>query len=398
MSEKTPVRRSAKGPLSGYRLIEIAGIGPTQLTGMLLADMGAEIVRIERLSPVDLGVPMPVRYKLMNRSRRSIAMDLKKPQGRDLILDMCARADALFEGFRPGVMERLGLGPDQCMQRNRRLVYGRMTGWGQDGPLANTAGHDPNYIGIAGVLGCIGKKDEAPAYPLNLIGDFGGGALYLAMGLLAAMLEAAKSGKGQIVDAAMVDGAASMMTTFYGLIAAGIWKEQRSSNILDGGAHFVNTYQTKDKQYIVIGAIEDRFYQKLLDKLEITDADLRTQQRNRDRWPEFTDRLQEIFLTKTQDEWGEIFAGTDACFAPVLSLTEAARHPHAQARNSYADVDGITQPAPAPRFSRTPSGIQSPPAEPGQHTEQVLQDWGFSEERIATLVDDNIINRPVTGQ
>ena len=394
MSEKTPARRTAMGPLSGYRLIEIAGIGPTQLTGMLLADMGAEIVRIERLSPVDLGVPMPVRYKLMNRSRRSIAMDLKKPQGRDLILDMCARAHALFEGFRPGVMERLGLGPDQCMQRNRGLVYGRMTGWGQDGPLANTAGHDPNYIGIAGVLGCIGKKDEAPAYPL----DFGGGALYLAMGLLAAMLEAAKSGEGQIVDAAMVDGAASMMTTFYGLLAAGVWKEQRSSNILDGGAHFVNTYQTKDKQYIVIGAIEDRFYQKLLDKLEITDADLRTQQHNRDRWPEFSDRLQEIFLTKTRDEWGKIFAGTDACFAPVLSLTEAARHPHAQARNSYADVDGITQPAPAPRFSRTPSGIQSPPAEPGQHTEQVLQDWGFSEERIAKLVDDNIINRPVTGQ
>ena len=398
MSEKTPARRSATGPLSGYRLIEIAGIGPTQLTGMLLADMGAEIVRIERLSPVDLGVPMPVRYKLMNRSRRSIAIDLKKPQGRDLILDMCARADALFEGFRPGVMERLGLGPDQCMQRNRRLVYGRMTGWGQDGPLANTAGHDPNYIGIAGVLGCIGRKDEAPAYPLNLIGDFGGGALYLAMGLLAAMLETAKSGEGQIVDAAMVDGAASMMTTFYGLLAAGIWKEQRSSNILDGGAHFVNTYQTKDKQFVVIGAIEERFYQKLLDKLEITDTDLRTQQHNRDRWPEFTDRLRGIFLTKTRDEWGEIFVGTDACFAPVLSLTEAARHPHAQARNSYVDVDGISQPAPAPRFSRTQSGIQSPPAEPGQHTEQVLQDWGFREERIATLVDDNVINRPVTGQ
>ena len=395
MSEKTPARRTAGGPLSGYRLIEIAGIGPTQLTGMLLADMGAEIVRVVRLSPADLGVPMPERYKLMNRSRRSIAIDLKKPQGRDLILDMCARADALFEGFRPGVMERLGLGPDQCMQRNGKLVYGRMTGWGQDGPLANTAGHDPNYIGIAGVLGCIGKKDEVPAYPLNLIGDFGGGALYLAMGLLAAMLEAAKSGKGQIVDAAMVDGAASMMTTFYGLLAAGIWKERRSSNILDGGAHFVNTYQTKDKQYIVIGAIEDRFYQKLLDKLEITDADLRTQQHNRDRWPEFANRLQEIFLTKSRDEWGEIFAGTDACFAPVLSLTEAARHPHAQARNSYVNVDGISQPAPAPRFSRTPSGIQSPPAEPGQHTEEVLRDWGFSEEHISGLVKDNIINVPV---
>ena len=390
MSEKTP----ARGPLSGYRLIEIAGIGPTQLTGMLLADMGAEIVRMVRLGPVDLGVPMPDKYKLMNRSRRSVAIDLKRPQGRDLVLDMCAGADALFEGFRPGVMERLGLGPDECMQRNPGLVYGRMTGWGQDGPLANTAGHDPNYIGIAGVLGCIGKKDEAPAYPLNLIGDFGGGALYLAMGLLAALLEAAKSGKGQIVDAAMVDGAASMMTTFYGLLAAGIWKEQRSSNILDGGAHFVNTYRTKDNQYVVIGAIEERFYQELLDKLETTDADLRTQQHNRDRWPEFSGRLQEIFLTKTRDEWCEIFAGTDACFTPVLSMTEAARHPHAQARNSYVNVDGISQPAPAPRFSRTPSEIQSPPAEPGQHTEEVLRDWGFSEEKIAELADDNVINGP----
>ena len=390
MSEKTP----ARGPLSGYRLIEIAGIGPTQLTGMLLADMGAEIVRVVRPGPVDLGVPMPERYKLMNRSRRSVAIDLKKPQGRDLILDMCADADALFEGFRPGVMERLGLGPDECMQRNGRLVYGRMTGWGQDGPLANTAGHDPNYIGIAGVLGCIGKKDEAPAYPLNLIGDFGGGALYLAMGLLAALLEAVKSGKGQVVDAAMVDGAASMMTTFYGLLAADIWKEQRSSNILDGGAHFVNTYQTKDEQYVVIGAIEERFYRKLLDKLEITDADLRTQQHNRERWPEFTNRLREIFLTKTRDEWSEIFAGTDACFAPVLSMTEAAGHPHALARNSYVNVDGISQPAPAPRFSRTPSEIQSPPAEPGQHTEEVLRDWGFSEEKIAELADGNIINVP----
>ena len=392
MSEKTPARRTARGPLSGYRLIEIAGVGPTQLTGMLLADMGAEIVRVVRPGPVDLGVPMPDRYKLMNRSRRSIAIDLKKPQGRDVVLELCERADALFEGFRPGVMERLGLGPGECMQRNGRLVYGRMTGWGQDGPLANTAGHDPNYIGIAGVLGCIGKKDEAPAYPLNLIGDFGGGALYLAMGLLAALLEAAKSGKGQIVDAAMIDGAASMMTAFYGLLAAGIWKEQRNSNILDGGAHFVNTYQTRDKQYVVIGAIEDRFYRILLDKLGVTtDADLRTQQHNRERWPEFADELQKIFLTRTRDEWCEIFAGSDACFAPVLSLTEATQHPHAQARNAYASIDGVIQPAPAPRFSRTPAEIQSPPPEPGQHTEEVLLDWGFSEERINELGNAGII-------
>ena len=388
----------AKGPLTGYKIIEIAGVGPTQLTGMLLADMGAEIVRVVRLSQVELGVFMPEKYKLMNRSRRSIAIDLKKSQGRDIVLELCAGADALFEGFRPGVMERLGLGPDQCMQHNEKLVYGRMTGWGQEGPLAETAGHDPNYIGIAGVLGCIGKKDEAPAYPLNLIGDFGGGALYLAMGLLAAMLEAAKSGKGQVVDAAMVDGAASMMTTFYGLLAAGLWKEQRSSNILDGGAHFVNTYQTKDKQYVVVAPIEGRFYKELLDGLEITDPDLRTHQHDQARWPEFTDRLREVFLTKTRDEWCEIFEGADACFAPVLGLTEATRHPHAEARDAYVDIDGISQPAPAPRFSRTPSEVQSPPPEPGQHTEEILLDWGFTRERINSLVDNNIINGPATGQ
>ena len=392
MSEKTISNRLAKGPLSGYKLIEIAGIGPTQLTGMLLADMGAEIVRVVRIGPVDLGVPIPDEYKLMNRSRRSIAIDLKKPQGRDIVLELCGRADALFEGFRPGVMERLGLGPDECMQRNQRLVYGRMTGWGQDGPLANTAGHDPNYIGIAGVLGCIGKRNGAPAYPLNLIGDFGGGALYLAVGLLAAMLEAAKSGKGQIVDAAMVDGAASMMTTFYGMLAAGIWIEQRGSNILDGGAHFVNTYQTKDNQYVVVAAIEGRFYRELLDILEIADPDLRTQQFNRDRWPEFADRFQKIFLTRTRDEWCETFAGTDSCFAPVLTLMEAVQHPHAQARNAYISIDGISQPAPAPRFSRTRSEIQSPPAEPGQHTEEILLDWGYTRERINDLLEENIIS------
>ena len=392
MSEKMITNRVAKGPLSGYKFIEIAGIGPTQLTGMLLADMGAEIVRVVRVSPVDLGVSIPDEYKLMNRSRRSIAIDLKKPQGRDIVLKLCERADALFEGFRPGVMERLGLGPDECLRRNQRLVYGRMTGWGQDGPLAKTAGHDPNYIGIAGVLGSIGKRNEAPAYPLNLIGDFGGGALYLAMGLLAAILEAVKSGKGQIVDAAMVDGAASMMTTFYGMLAAGIWKEQRGSNILDGGAHFVNTYQTKDNQYVVVAAIEGRFYRELLDILEIADPDLRTQQFNRDRWPEFADRLQKIFLTRTRDEWCETFAGTDSCFAPVLTLTEAVQHPHAQARNAYISIDGISQPAPAPRFSRTRSEIQSPPAEPGQHTEEILLDWGYTRERINDLLEENIIN------
>ena len=387
---------NVKGPLSGYRLVEIAGVGPTQLAGMLLADMGADIVRVERLNRIDLGVSMPSKFELMNRSRRSIAVDLRQPRGRDLILELCERADALFEGFRPGVMERLGLGPDECRQRNKKLVYGRMTGWGQDGPLAKTAGHDPNYIGIAGILGCIGKKNEAPTYPLNLIGDFGGGALYLAMGLLAAMLEAAKSGQGQVVDAAMVDGAASIMTCFYGLLAAGLWKEQRGHNVLDGGAHFVNTYQTKDNQYVVVAALEQRFYQELLDRLEITDPDLRVQQFNQDRWPEFTARFRQIFLTKTRDEWCEIFIDTDACFAPVLTLTEAVRHPHAQARNSYVTIDGISQPAPAPRFSRTRSEVQSPPAAPGQHTEEILLDWGVAGERITELLNANVINTNTT--
>ena len=382
----------ASGPLTGYKLIEIAGVGPTQLTGMLLADMGAEIVRVERLNKVELGVSMPARCQLMNRSRRSIAIDLKQPQGRDLVLDLCAGADALFEGFRPGVMERLGLGPEVCRQRNGKLVYGRMTGWGQDGPLAETAGHDPNYIGIAGVLACIGKQDAAPTYPLNLIGDFGGGALYLAMGLLAALLEAAKSGRGQVVDAAMVDGAASMMTAFYGLLAGGLWKEQRGSNILDGGAHFVNTYRTKDDQYVVVAPLEGRFYQALLDRLDITDPDLRNEQYNQERWPEFTGRLQQLFMTKTRAEWCEIFADSDACCAPVLSLMEATQHPHAQARDAYASIDGVIQPAPAPRFSRTPAEIQSPPPEPGQHTEEVLLDWGYSAERIAELAAGNIIS------
>jgi alpha-methylacyl-CoA racemase len=383
--------KSSSGPLQGLKLIEIAGIGPTQLTGMLLADMGADIIRIERLQDVDLGIAMPRKYNLMNRSRASLAVDLKNPRGQQIILRLCATADALFEGFRPGVMERLGLGPEQCMQVNPALVYGRMTGWGQSGPLSNCAGHDPNYIGISGVLHMIGEENGPPVYPLNVIGDFGGGALYLAMGLLAALLETAKSGKGQIVDAAMIDGVASMLTYFYGMQAAGIWQDERATNVLDGGAHFARPYKTKDNQYIVIAALESRFYTNLLDTLCIDDEQMRQGQMDSKRWPEFRQKLEQIFITKTRDQWCEIFADRDACFSPVLNLTEATTHAHAIARNSYPEIDDIVQPAPAPRFNRTPASIQNPPAQSGEHSVSILKDHGFPDTEIDDLIKSRVI-------
>ena len=383
----------ASGPLVGYKLIEIAGIGPTQLTGMLLADMGAELIRLDRLSAVDLGVAMPAEFNLMNRSRPSATIDLKHPDGVKTVLRLCEQADAVFEGFRPGVMERLGLGPEVCMGRNPALVYGRMTGWGQDGPLAMSAGHDPNYIGIAGALSMIGEAGQAPTYPLNLIGDFGGGGVYLAMGLLAALLETSKSGKGQVIDTAMVDGVASMLTYFYGLQAAGVWNKERGTNILDGGSHFARPYRTKDDQYIVLAALEGRFYEELLDKLEIEDPDLREQQLEPKRWPEFRQKLQDIFIAKTRDEWCEIFAEGDTCFTPVLSLDEATVHPHAIARDTYVEVEGITQPAPAPRFSRTTSVVQSPPPAHGEDTAEVFSEWGFTESEISELQENKVIGK-----
>jgi alpha-methylacyl-CoA racemase len=384
---------SSSGPLKGLKLIEIAGIGPTQLTGMLLADMGADIIRVERLQEVDLGIAMPAKYNLMNRSRGSIAVNLKQPQGREIVLRLCETADALFEGFRPGVMERLGLGPVQCMEVNPALVYGRMTGWGQSGSLANAVGHDPNYISVSGVLHMIGEENGPPVYPLNMIGDFGGGALYLAMGLLAALMESAKSGKGQVVDAAMVDGVASMLTYFYGLQAAGLWENKRGTNVLDGGAHFARPYKTKDGKYIVIAALESRFYTNLLDTLEINDEQMRKEQMNRERWPEFRQKLEQTFVKKTRDEWCRIFAGCDACFSPVLSLEEASTHPHAKARNSYVDIDGIVQPAPAPRFGRTPGKIQKSPAQRGENTISVLKDHGFTDADIDDLIKSRVISQ-----
>jgi len=371
------------GPLTGFRMIEIAGIGPGQFCGMLLADMGAQLIRIDRTAATDLG--MPSKYNLMNRSRPAIGVDLKSQSGVDLVLRLCENADALFEGFRPGVMERLGLGPDDCMARNERLVYGRMTGWGQTGPLAGAVGHDGNYAALTGVISAIGEKDGPPSIPLNLTADFGGGGAYLAIGILAALLEASRSGKGQVVDAAMVDGAASLMTMFYGLHAAGFWRDQRGSNILDGAAPFYRTYRTSDDTYVIVCAIERRFFKALIDLLAIHDIDL-AEQHDQSKWPAQIERFEAVFASKTRDEWCELLEGTNACFAPVLSLAEAPKHPHNEARKTFVTVDGILQPAAAPRFSRTKSEIQNAPGEAGENDRKALLDWGLSELEVNDLL------------
>ena len=372
------------GPLRGFKIVEIAGIGPGQFCGMLLADMGAQIIRVGRYADADSSIDIPARFNLMNRGRPTIVADLKSRKGVDLVLRLCEDADAIFEGFRPGVMEKLGLGPDECTARNQRIVYGRMTGWGQDGPLADSAGHDTNYIALAGALHCIGQADRAPPVPLNLIGDFGGGALYLAMGMLAAMLEAGKSGRGQIVDAAMVDGVASMLTMFYGLMAGGLWTDHRQSNLLDGGAPFVKAYATSDKRYIAVCAIERRFYRTLLQCLAITDIDPAEQYKT-ECWPDHEAILRDVFMTKTHEEWGQILEGSDACATRVLSLTDVPKHPHHDMRKTFVCVDGIQQPGPAPRFSRTRSGIQHGPAEPGASDREALAEWGLSDSEIEAL-------------
>jgi alpha-methylacyl-CoA racemase len=365
------------GPLQGIKVVELAGIGPGPFCCMLLADMGADVVRIDRTEPADLGTPSEPRFGLLNRGRRSIALDLKQPQHLATAKALIAKADALVEGFRPGVMERLGLGPDECLQINPRLVYGRMTGWGQDGPLAQAAGHDINYIALVGALHAIGPKGGAPIPPLNLVGDYGGGALYLAFGLLCGLLEAARSGKGQVVDAAMIDGAASLMTSIYGRKAAGAWSNERGSNTVDGGAHFYGCYETKDGKYISVASIEVRFYRELLERLGLND-EIGTSQHDTAGWDQAKQKLAVLFRTRTRDEWCALLEGTDVCFAPVLDLDEAMRHPHNQARGLFVEVEGIAQPGPAPRFSRTKPSIQRPPSFPGQHTEEVLSSWGVS--------------------
>jgi alpha-methylacyl-CoA racemase len=378
------------GPLAGYRVVELAGIGPGPFCAMMLSDMGAEVLRVDRRGDADLGLDVDPRFSVLERGRRSVAIDLKTPAGVAAVKRLVAQADALIEGFRPGVMERLGLGPEDCLAVNPRLVYGRMTGWGQDGPMAHAAGHDINYIALAGVLHSIGPRGGRPVPPLNLVGDFGGGGMYLAFGIVCALLEATRSGQGQVVDAAMVDGAASLAAAVFGLRAMGIWTDERGDNILDSGSPWYDVYETRDGKYVAIGSIEKRFYQELLDRTGLAGEAL-PPQRDKARWPELRARLTEVFKQKTREEWCAIMEGSDVCFAPVLSMAEAARHPHNQARGTFVEVDGVPQPAPAPRFSRSKPAIQRPPSRRGEHTEPALGDWGFSAADIAALRADGAI-------
>ena len=348
------------GPLAGTKVIELAGIGPGPMCAMLLADMGATVLRIDRKEPSGLGVQRPLRYDLLLRGRYSVAVDLKSREGKALVLRLVEQADALIEGFRPGVTERLGLGPDDCLARNPHLVYGRVTGWGQDGPLAQAAGHDLNYIALAGALHAFGHRGQPPTPPLNLLGDFAGGALYLAFGLVCGILEAQRSGRGQVVDAAMVDGVASLMTSAVGAFAAGLATHERGANHLDGGAHFYNVYECADGGWISIASIEGKFYGELLRRLDLDPASLPPQM-EREQWPEVRARLADLFKTRARDEWCALLEGTDACFAPILTANEAPHHPHNAARGTYVNIDGIAQPAPAPRFSRTPPELPIPP-------------------------------------
>ena len=366
-----------QGPLTGLKIVEFAGIGPGPFCGMLLSDLGADIVRIDRK-----GQKRPWTDATI-RGRRSIAFDLKLPAAVEACLLLTDQADAVIEGFRPGVMERLGLGPDVALARNPRLVYGRMTGWGQTGPYAKAAGHDIHYIAITGALAAIGTQDR-PTPPLNLVGDFGGGALYLAFGLLAGVIHARATGQGQVIDCAMSDGAASLMAMFYGFKAAGMWSEDRRANMLDGGAHFYDTYQCSDGKWISIGSIEPQFYALLLEKTGITDPEFANQM-DRSAWDGLREKLAHVIAQKTQAEWTEIMGGTDVCFAPVLDLDEAPKHPHNAARQTFVDIDGVVQPAPAPRFSATPGAIQGPPPAIGAHDREALSDWGFSEGEIGAL-------------
>ena len=367
------------GPLAGYRIIELAGIGPGPFCGMMLSDMGAEVIRVDRISP------NPVASKdVLARNRRSIGVDLKRAEGVETVLRLVETADGLFEGFRPGVTERLGLGPDDCFARNTKLIYGRMTGWGQEGPMAQAAGHDINYIGLAGALHAIGRVGEKPVPPLNLVGDFGGGGMYLAFGMVCGLLEAQQSGKGQVVDAAMVDGAASLMAMFFSMAAGGAFKDQRGTNLLDTGAHFYDTYETKDGGHICVGSIEPQFYALLVEKSGV-DPERFARQMDASRWPDYKAELTAIFKQKSRDEWCAIMEGTDVCFAPVLSIFEAPSHPHNQARNTFVQVDGVTQPAPAPRFSRTEPAIAGSARAPGADTAAVLTDCGFTADEVAEL-------------
>ncbi len=381
------------GPLEGIRIVELAGIGPAPFCAMLLADMGAEVLRVDRAANVGLDTDRDgndARFNLLSRGRRNIAVDLKNPAAVAAVLRIVDGADALIEGFRPGVMERLGLGPDICLPRNPRLVYGRMTGWGQDGPIAHVAGHDINYIALSGALATIGPIDGPPVPPLNLVGDFGGGALYLAMGVLAGVLSARATGKGQVIDCSMVEGSASLMMMMYASLASGAWVEQRGHNRTDGGAPYYHVYETKDGEYVSIGSIEPQFYALLLSHTGLEGESL-PPQADRDYWPETRARFARIFKTRTRAEWVAIMEQTDICFAPVLRMSEALEHKHNRHRESFVEIEGIAQPGPAPRFLGTPTRVQSPPARVGAHTDEVLRDWGFSAAEIAALHENGAV-------
>ena len=368
------------GPLTGIRVVEMAGIGPGPFTAMMLSDLGAEVIRVDRLSATGIGH----RANVLNRGRKSIAIDLKNTRGVETTLRLIEQTDVVLEGFRPGVMERLGLGPEKCLSVNPRLIFGRMTGWGQTGPLSQAAGHDINYISIAGALGAMGYADRPPAPPLNLVGDFGGGAMYLLTGILAALVERATSEQGQIIDAAMSDGTASLLSPFFGLMAMNMWTTDRFSNRLDGGAFYYGSYECSDGKYISIGSLEPQFYALLLEKAEITDPEFQDQL-DEAAWPAKREKLIQLFKTKTRQQWCDLMEGTDVCFAPVLDLKEAPNHPHNIDRKTFVELDGVIQPAPAPRFSRTQGEIQGPAAMAGEHTREVLSAWNFTDQEIGEL-------------
>ncbi|MCJ7439222.1 MAG: CoA transferase [Acidimicrobiia bacterium] len=373
------------GPLSGVKVVELVGIGPGPFGAMLLADLGADVVRVHRAQSVERGFD-PGGLPILDRNRRSIGVDLKRPEGVETVLRLVESADALLEGYRPGVTERLGVGPDACLARNPKLVYGRMTGWGQDGPMASAAGHDINYIALAGALAHFGRAGEKPTPPLNLIGDFGGGGMLLAFGVVCAVLEARTSGKGQVVDAAMVDGAATLMAFAWGMKAVGAFREERGTNLLDSGAPQYDTYETSDGKFIALGALEEQFYAEFLEKTGLAGEGLPAVT-DQGSWPALRERFTELFKSKTRDEWCDLLEGSDACFAPVLPMSEAAKHPHIKERGTIVEFEGLLQPAPAPRFSRTQAEIRSAAPKPGEHTDEVLTEWGFGVADVAKLRD-----------
>ena len=388
---------ASHGPLTGYKIIEIAGIGPGPFAAMMLSDMGAEVIRVERVQAVRDTQSSNANWDVMQRGRKNVAIDLKHADGVEALLQLVEKADAMIEGFRPGVMERLGVGPDVCLARNKKLVFGRMTGWGQDGPYANAAGHDINYIALAGALAHFGRAGEAPVPPLNMVGDFGGGGMLLAYGVVCALLEAQRSGAGQVVDAAMVDGSAILMSMFWGFKNIGLHDENaRGTNMLDSGAHFYDVYKCSDGKFVSIGSIEPQFYAQLLQLTGLAgDAEFANQQ-DRSMWPKLKQRLTEVFATKTQAEWCKIMEGTDVCFAPVLTMSEAAKHPHNVARKTFIEIAGTTQPAPAPRFSRTVASLPTAPVGAGANTREVLQSWGI--QNVDELITRGVVKESGAGK